>query len=160
MKTNRRGFFGFGAGAVAVAAAPQTLQTNPVHKAYASATPMAMNSAELAIIEAEREAVKKQIDAQYLKKLKRIASGDLTEDELNANTIKDRPSYRRFRPIKSMSDNARDFCQARLDGEIERRNLMQQAADELAKYDKTGVFRNVMGWYHQVEREVKGYDNY
>jgi len=160
MKLNRRGFFGFGAGAVA--AAPQALKNKPFWAENGpvptNSTPLGMSVSELIQIEAEREAVRKQIDAQYLQKLHRIASGDITDEETGWNTAKGDDVYRRYLPLKSVSEASRDFMQDRRRVANDKRDMIKQAKEALERYDRTGMLKQVLGWYNQIEREVHGYD--
>lgn len=73
-----------------------------------------------------------------LAKLKRLATGDIRDEDRN------HPSYgppEPFRSLRSVSEDARVFMRDRRNDRQWRERTIKQALDALALYDKTGILR-------------------
>lgn len=153
MKLSRRKFFGWGAGVGVAATMPHSTKDIPVNEVNF------WPSNQVGAIASKKDMeIQKQIDTEYIKKLTRIASGNLTEEELQGRTLKGDYIHRRYWPLKSISEAGKEFVTERRRMENERRDMIQKAKEALARYDQTGVLKHVFGWYLEVERDVRGYD--
>ena len=80
----------------------------------------------------------KEYTLQSLAKLKRIATGDIRDEDRNYPT-EGNPDP--FRVLRSISDNARQFMRnAHYERQWKERTI-KQALDALDHYDKTGILR-------------------
>jgi len=136
MKLSRRGMMGAAVGAVV--AGPKGIQAAMNQARTMPFPPVPGASRYIGDEMLAKEAHSKQWTMESLAKLKRLAAGDIRDEDKNYPTEGPPQPYR---ALQSVSEDAKSFMRNRLYENQWRERTIKAALDALDNYDKTGILR-------------------
>lgn len=145
---NRRKFFGMGAAAVAAAPtiANEVASGYSNAKVYGDGVHLGSGGSSISL---ENKINEYAETARKLEQARRIAAGDITEEEIRHSTAT-KGYYEHFDSLKSVSQAGKSMLRHNRAREEWKNHLILSAKRELKRYDKYGILSSVI----RVENDI------